>query len=370
MISRNRYIIEIIVSIFFTLITIAASESHVSVSLLKKSKKINSVTLLFTTTFVYLILFIIEGAIGSFLHSIFKHNIRGISFIYFVVMSFVCLFVSININKFRSVNRIIYESKIIKLFNNTKNDLSISFSNDEYSISSNSNSNINSNESNSINQSKNGINELDEDNIKMIVENFNEKTDDINKESNNKIIENKLKNEKEIVQILDKNDCLKEENLINKRNLNKDGDIRKKSKNRHFSENNQLQQNFSENYKVHITDEFHHEIKDLNQYMFENKFDKESDEIQYELIYVLIYLIIRNEVLYFNFVSIMFLSIIMNNTIFLCTSSLTTLIFYLISFTSEGKLESVCFKKIKFLINGFTMILFASYTYYKHLEFE
>lgn len=39
MLPRNRYIIEIIESIFFILKTIAASESHVSVSLFKKLKK-------------------------------------------------------------------------------------------------------------------------------------------------------------------------------------------------------------------------------------------------------------------------------------------------------------------------------------------
>lgn len=359
MLSRNRYIIEIIVSIFFTLITIAASESHVSISLLKKTKKINSVTLLLTTSFVYLILFIIEGSLGSFLHSIFKHNIRGVSFLYFVVMSFTCLFVSININKFRSVNRIIYESKIIKLYNNTKNDINISFSNDEYSISSNSNSNSHSiimdnNEKSDKNES------LDENNIKKIVDNFNAKNTlkDIISSSNNNENHVTIDNNN-VVSKIDKkdkdNDTNKsiEEKLINKDKTNYEND-----------------NNINNVYNIHITDEFHHEIKELNQYMFENKFDKESDEIQYELIYVLIYLILRNEILYFNFFSIMFLSIIMNNTIFLTTSSFTTLIFYLISFTSEGKLESVCFKKIKFLINGFTMILFASYTYYKHLEFE
>lgn len=356
MLSRNRYIIEIIVSIFFTLITIAASESHVSISLLKKTKKINSVTLLFTTSFVYLILFIIEGSLGSFLHSIFKHNIRGVSFLYFVVMSFICLFVSININKFRSVNRIIYESKIIKLYNNTKNDINISFSNDEYSISSNSNSNSNSIILND-NDKSNKNESLDENNFMKIVDNFNAKNtvkDSINSNNNDNHITK------------DNNDISKNEVKTKDNDTNNFDDVKLIDKDK----TNYEKESINNLYNIHITDEFHHEIKELNQYMFENKFDKESDEVQYELIYVLIYLILRNEILYFNFFSIMFLSIIMNNTIFLTTSSLTTLIFYLISFTSEGKLESVCFKKIKFLINGFTMILFASYTYYKHLEFE
>ncbi|HNF17056.1 MAG TPA: hypothetical protein PK453_25595, partial [Leptospiraceae bacterium] len=60
------------------------------------------------------------------------------------------------------------------MYNNTKNDINISFSNDEYSISSNSNSNSNSIILND-NDKSNKNESLDENNFMKIVDNFNAK---------------------------------------------------------------------------------------------------------------------------------------------------------------------------------------------------
>lgn len=126
--------IEVVVTTVITLIAINASESHAFTSLLRKTKKLNIVIQLFYTVFVFFILFMLEGLIGMFIQMVFSNLVKLICFAFFTYMSFISLFYSITMNNFKSIRRVVYESKFSKYQSNNCNDFSFSVSQDDVTL--------------------------------------------------------------------------------------------------------------------------------------------------------------------------------------------------------------------------------------------
>ena len=120
-----------------------------------KTKRIKKIIQWIYTSFVFFIVFIIEGIIGDFLQNTFGNYVKIICFAYFVFMSFNSLFYSVSIKGLRSVKGIVYDSKIIKYSSNTYNDFSFSISDDNITLN---NDTYNSNDEDLENENKKALN--------------------------------------------------------------------------------------------------------------------------------------------------------------------------------------------------------------------
>ena len=327
--NDNDIIIEVIVTFFICLVALTASNSHIYSSIIAKHKNLNTGIQIFYTCFIYMLLFMLEGLTASFIDFFVHPHIKIISFSFFVFMSLMLLYNSVNIRDFRSVNRIVYESYFSKLPDKIK-DLNNKSNNDIVKTPDLSEKAVNVNR------------------VMDIADQFVPNSNDISDES---------KNNSSILK--ESKDELDNTIEINTRTTAEVHNPYMLIKNEIENNNEQAQKTY---------ELFHHENKENFQEVLEYKVDGESQETVQDYLYVLTYLIICGEFENYNFMMFLVYSLIVNKQIFLITCILTSIIFFVVILGSNGKVDSICFVKLKSIVFGFAMIILASYTYNKEIS--
>jgi hypothetical protein len=364
-------IVEIITTIFMTVIILAASESHIFTSLLVKTKRAKKIIQWIYTSFVFFVIFIIEGVIGDFLQNALGDYVKILCFSYFVFMSFNSLFYSVSIKGLRSVKGIIYDSKIIKYSSNTYNDFSFSISDDNITLNNDTYVTDEENDYENLNKKDIIYNGLKNSNnlLKETKENLKNTA---NKESINKEKSNSQYKQEEYSEVI--NEETKQEDKYDFK-LKILDDVKNTESNLICEKNEQkIDKNLQEdktvpyqlfNPKLGV---FHHEIRDNTVIVFEEVIHNESEESTYEILFVITQMIISSEIQNYNFSTFLIYSIIIDKNIFLIVCTLTCLIFLMVVIFSDGHVDYYCFQKVKIIVMGFSMILCASYTYNKTIR--
>ena len=348
-------LIETFVTFFICLVALTSSEAHIYSSIVSKTKKLDVFLQISYTTFIYLILFMFEGVIGSFINSLFHDYITFISFSFFVLISFLSLYNSVDQRDFKSVRRIVYESKIMKYQNSMTKLFKLSNSEENSVVEPIQD------ENNQVQADYNLINNLKNDNQE-------EKANQVEEEQYEAEGRVTLKFETIKTQKSKGNSRVKtnenvQENNISSSQINNNLEVGNNEETLNQITKIDSQQN------IHIEGLFHHEINNMTQAIFEQKIVEEDTENVYEFLFVLTSIIVSAEFESYNFYMFSIFSLIIDKQVFIFTSIFTAFFFFTLILTTNGKLDSICFIKLRSIIYGFSMIICASYTYNKDIKY-
>lgn len=312
----NRDLLEMLITIVTTIVVLLCSESHIKTSILVKTKKIKNSTQFLLTSLFYLILFVLEGLVGSLLLHIFdKDFMKILCFSFFGSVAFYSLINSVTSSNSTTVRKLVFNASFTKFTGETRSDSLI-----------------------------------DKDSIVTIEESVEEYGPE---PETSEVLMNNIRNKKSsssnklgrISSSTSKN--MDEHELIL--------DIKAISNERKFEENNLR--------PLVISPKFNHQTSRGSS---ENQeFGEKDTSVEYEFLYVLFLLIARSELFTINFFVLAFYSTLLEDTDFLIGSFFAMLIFFSSIIFSGGKLDSSCYLKVKHILLGFIMILCSSYAYYK-----